>query len=82
MEAKDLFTFALQLTPEWKASACELDQGSHRLTLKPDFAPGSKFPAPGAAHQLLCAVHDTVEETWRHLDFFQYQTGLVAQGRG
>jgi transposase len=79
MEAKDLFTLALQLTSEWKVTHCELDQQAHRLTLKLDFTPGSKFPAPGAAHQLLCPVHDTVEKRWRHLDFFQYQTELVAR---
>ena len=79
MEAKDLFTLALQLTPEWKVVACELDQAAHRLTLKLDFKPGSRFPVPGANHQLLCAVHDTVQRTWRHLDFFQYQTELVAR---
>ena len=79
MDAKDLFTLALQLTPEWKVSDCVLDQEKRRLTLKLDFKTGSKFPVPGADHQLLCAVHDTVEKRWRHLDFFQYETELVAR---
>jgi transposase len=79
MDAKDLFTLALQLTPEWKVTDCQLDQAARRLTLKLDFQAGSKFCVPGASHQLLCAVHDTVEKTWRHLDFFQYQTELVAR---
>jgi transposase len=79
MDAKDLFTLALQLTPEWKVTDCRLDQQARRLTLKLDFTAGSKFSAPGAEHQLLCPVHDTVEKTWRHLDFFQYQTELVAR---
>jgi transposase len=79
MDAKDLFTMALQLTPEWKVTDCQLDQVARRLTLKLDFKAGSKFSAPGAGHQLLCPVHDTVEKTWRHLDFFQYQTELVAR---
>jgi transposase len=79
MEAKDLFTLAVQLTSEWKVTDCLLDQQARRLTLKLDFKAGSKFCAPGAAHQLLCPVHDTVETRWRHLDFFQYQTELVAR---
>ena len=79
MDAKDLFTLALQLNPEWKVTDCLLDQEDRCLTLKLDFNPGSKFPAPGADHQLLCAVHDTVEKRWRHLDFFQYETELVAR---
>ena len=79
MDAKDLFTLALQLTPEWRVPGCQLDQMGRRLTLKLDLKAGSKFSAPGVGHQLLCAVHDTVEKTWRHLDFFQDQTELVAR---
>ena len=79
MDTKELFTMALQLTPEWKVTECRLDREARRLTLKLDFQAGSKFSAPGASHQLLCPVHDTVEKTWRHLDFFQYQTELVAR---
>lgn len=79
MEAKELFTLALQLTPEWKVSECQLDSAARRLTLRLDFKAGSKFCAPGASHQMLCPVHDTVEKRWRHLDFFQYETQLVAR---
>jgi len=79
MEAKDLFTLALQLSPEWRVTDCVLDQEQRRLTLKLDFKTGSKFPVPGAEHQLLFPVHDTVEKHWRHLDFFQYETELVAR---
>jgi transposase len=79
MEAKDLFTLALHLTPEWKVVECRLDREARRLTLELDFVPGSKFPVPGADHQLLCPVHDTVEKRWRHLDFFEYRTELVAR---
>ena len=79
MDARDLFTVALQLTAEWEVTDCVLDQEKRCLTLKLDFKPGSRFTVPGAAHQLLCAVHDTVEKRWRHLDFFQYETELVAR---
>lgn len=79
MDARTLFALALQLGPEWKVADCVLDTQARRLTLKLDFVSGSKFAAPGAAHQLLCPVHDTVEKRWRHLDFFQYQTELVAR---
>jgi transposase len=79
MEAKDFFTLALQLDEKWKVTECVLDQDAGRLTLKLDFVTGSKFAAPGAAHQLLCPVHDTVERKWRHLDFFQYETEVAAR---
>jgi transposase len=79
MEAKDLFTAALGLSPEWQVVECQLDQAARQLTLRLDFKAGSRFPVPGASHQLLCPVHDTVEKRWRHLDFFQYRTELVAR---
>jgi transposase len=79
MDAKDLFTVALGLGPEWQVVECQLDQQARQLTLRLDFKSGSRFPAPGAGHQLLCPVHDTVEKRWRHLDFFQYRTELVAR---
>ena len=79
MEAKDLFTLALQLTQEWKVTDCVLDQKERRLTLKLDFKTGSKFRPPGGKDEVFCPVHDTVEKSWRHLDFFQYQTELVAR---
>ncbi len=65
--------------PEWQVVECQLDQQTRQLTLRLDFKTGSRFPAPGAGHQLLCPVHDTVEKRWRHLDFFQYRTELVAR---
>jgi transposase len=79
MDARTLFTLALQLGPEWKVTDCVLDEQARRLTLTLGFVSGSRFAAPGAAHQLLCPVHDTVERRWRHLDFFQYETELVAR---
>jgi transposase len=79
MDAKELFTAALQLSPEWQVVECQLDQAARQLTLRLDFKAGSRFPVPGASHQLLCPVHDTVEKHWRHLDFFQYRTELVAR---
>jgi len=79
MDAKELFTAALGLGPEWEVVECRLDQQARQLTLRLDFKAGSRFPVPGASHQLLCPVHDTVEKRWRHLDFFQYRTALVAR---
>jgi len=79
MDAKELLTAALGLSPEWQVVECQLDQPGRQLTLRLDFKAGSRFPAPGASHQLLCPVHDTVEKRWRHLDFFQYRTELVAR---
>jgi transposase len=79
MNAEALFTAALQLGPEWKVVRCEVDHPGQELTVHLDFVPGSRFPVPGAGHQLLCPVHDTVEKRWRHLNFWQYRTTITAR---
>ncbi len=79
MNAEALFTAALPLGPEWKVVRCEVDHPGQELTVHLDFVPGSRFAAPGAAHQLLCPVHDTVEKRWRHLNFWQYRTTITAR---
>ena len=42
------------------------------------FARGSRFACAQCGRDG-CAVHDTKEETWRHLDFFQHRTLLHAR---
>jgi transposase len=79
MNAEALFTAVLQLGAEWKVVRCEVDHAGQELTVHLDFVPGSRFVAPGAAHQLLCPVHDTVERRWRHLNFWQYRTTITAR---
>jgi len=39
--------------------------------------PGERFACPKC--QALCAVHDTIERRWRHMNFFQYRCELVAK---
>lgn len=49
-----------------------------RLDLYIDFPRGSRFACPGCGREG-CPVHDTKDETWRHLDFFQHRTELHAR---
>ena len=49
-----------------------------RLDLYVDFPRGSRFACAQCGREG-CAVHDTKEETWRHLDFFQHRTLLHAR---
>lgn len=79
MEARDLFTAALQLGEEWRVEECDLRRDEGVLTLRIGFVRGSKFAAPRQGHQLKMPVHDTVERRWRHLNFFQFRTELVAR---
>ena len=49
-----------------------------RLDLYVDFLRGSRFACAQCGREG-CAVHDTKEDTWRHLDFFQHRTLLHAR---
>jgi transposase len=79
MEAPELFTIALQLKDGWRVTECVLDVAIKKLVIKIDFAKGTKFVAPGSGNQILMPVHDTVEKTWKHMNFFQFETELQAR---
>jgi transposase len=78
MKAEEMFAMALGLegTP-WKVEKAEFTGEPKRLELRLDFAKGSRFKDPVSKE--LCAVHDTVEKSWRHLNFWQYETILSAR---
>ncbi len=78
MRDTSLLQLALGLTPPWSVSRADFDAEAHRLDIRIDFAPGSRFACPvcGAAD---CPAHDTQRKTWRHLNFFQHQAYLTAR---
>jgi transposase len=80
MQAQDLrlFKAALGLSEPWQVASVEFDAAAKRLDLRIDFAKGARFACPQCARED-CAVHDTEEKTWRHLDFFQHQAYLAAR---
>jgi transposase len=70
---EDLFKIALNLGQSWYITSIVFDAEGKQLDIYVDFELGSKFPCakcdkPG------CSVHDTIERTWRHLNFFQFKT--------
>lgn len=73
-----LFQIALGLTHPWVVESVSLDTAEKQLNIQLNFHRGSKFTCPecGAEGQ---KVHDTIEKTWRHLNFFQYETYLTAR---
>jgi transposase len=77
MDELGLFTAALGLSGSWRVMRSEFDVEAAQLDLYLDFDRGARFgcPAKGCA-QGCCPVHDTVEKTWRHLDFFQHKAYL------
>ena len=65
------------LTPPWQVAECQFDVNQERLNIHLGFLRGSHFPCP-ACGQADCAVHDTEQKSWRHLNFFQHETYMYA----
>ena len=68
----DLFGMALHLQAPWYVKEVIFGAGeshSEVLELRLDFTKGAQFSDETGA---LCAVHDTVERVWQHLNFFQH----------
>ena len=78
MNELTLFTMALGLSDPWQVVDIRFSQEEGRLDLKIDFPKGAKFPCP-SCRETRCDVHDTKDRTWRHLNFFQYETYLHAR---
>ena len=78
MNTEELFRIALGLAKPWTVTEITFSEEQHQLDLHLDFPAGSRFACPECG-QGDCAVHDTEERTWRHLNFFQHQTYLHAR---
>src|ERR1700679_3554269 len=76
MDANILFSKALGLGNAWKVVKSEMDVEQRQLRLWLDFERGAQCACPECG--AWCPVHDTVERKWRHLDFWQHQTELIA----
>jgi len=78
MDTNPLFTSALGLTPPWRVERSNFNAEQRLLELYVDFQEGAKFPCPECKSSG-CAVHDTQEKRWRHMDFFQHQSFIIAR---
>ena len=78
MDTNPLFSAALGLSSPWSVVETRFDPATKRLDLRLDFPSGSRFTCADCGTKE-CAVHDTSEKTWRHLDFFQHQAFLTAR---
>ena len=78
METKELFGLALGIAEPWVVARVDLDPDERRLGIEIDFRRGGTFSCSecGVAG---CKAYDTEERRWRHLDFFQYHTELIAR---
>ena len=55
----------------------EMNVEGQQLKLWLDFEAGSQFACSECEEY--CPVHDTVEKRWRHMDFWQHRTELIAR---
>jgi transposase len=80
MDELGLFTAALGLSGSWRVIRTEFDPEAAQLDLYLGFDRGAQFACPAKdCAQGYCPVHDSVDKTWRHLDFFQYKAFLHAR---
>ena len=80
MDELGLFTAALGLSKPWRVVRSEFSPEATQLDLSLDFERGAQFACPAKdCAQDHCPVHDTVDKTWRHLDFFQHRALLHAR---
>jgi transposase len=77
-QMQELFRVALGLDKPWVVSKIEFSDQQRQLDLWLDFPAGSKFACPQCGKAGL-GVYDSIERTWRHLNFFQHKTFLHAR---
>jgi transposase len=77
MKDTELLQMALGLTPPWQVSTAEFNPDEKRLDIRLDFPKGSTFSCPKCGSP--ASSYDTMEKTWRHLNFFQHEAYLTAR---
>jgi transposase len=77
MHPEELFGLALSISLPWYVVRVGFSKELNRLDINIDFKRGATFPCPVCGD--LVPVHDTIEKTWRHMNFFQYETYLTAR---
>jgi transposase len=75
----DMYQIALGIEEPWYVSYRDLDTKTSTLHVGLNFRRGAEFACPNCGKA--CKVFDVVDEdrTWRHLNFWQYQTVLHAR---
>jgi transposase len=74
MMTDKLFETALGIATPWYVAGVDFDAAGRKLTIRVDFAAGTRFSVPGVDGEH--PVHDTVPKRYRHLNFFQHECFL------
>jgi len=72
----EIFSIALGLQAPWYIKEVIFDKESSQLDTHLAFTKGYKFKGDDGAEY---TAHDTIERSWRHLNFFQHQCYLHAK---
>lgn len=78
MHINEIFAQALPLPQPWIITSSDLTGDPAVLTLNIEIPRGTKLPCPECKKDS-CGVHDRVEKSWRHLNFWQYETYIHAR---
>lgn len=76
MNSKEIFKMALGLEEPWQIDDIRFttENGKKVLEISLGFKRGHRFIDPESRQA--CGVHDTLERTWRHLNFFEHECYL------
>ena len=80
MNSREIFTMALNIGQPWYVRDIKMQRNdeSHpgQIDIYIDFTIGSKFKDSTGKE---CNIHDTVERTWQHLNFFEHTCFIHAR---
>ena len=76
MDMTSIFSMALGITNPWSIVDIRFDKDKKRLDIDLAFAKGSKFTVTGLGS---FTAYDTVQKSWRHLNFFEHECYLNAR---
>jgi transposase len=77
----ELFQQALHINAPWLIKSIDFNAEEKRLDIQIDFKRGSTFADPDAGDNEVkeYKAYDTVQKSWRHLNFFEYECHLHAR---
>ena len=75
----DVFQLALHIDSPWYVKDVQFNEGEKRLDVHVDFKKGSCFEYTYKGEVGKYKAYDTVEKTWRHLNFFEHETYIHAR---
>lgn len=77
MDMTTLFSAALHIEKPWFVEEVNFDIAQKRLNIRVNFTKGNTFSIGGIDGEY--KAYDTVEKSWRHLNFFEHECYFIAR---